>query len=81
MVTREQLAVMLYRYAGQPASSASISSFADAGQVSGWAEEAIRWAVGAGILSGDGSRLNPDGQATRAEAASMLMRFMTTMSK
>lgn len=77
MVTREQLAMMLYRYAGQPPVSISALSFADADQVSNWSKEAIQWAVDAGILSGDGSRLNPGGQATRAEAASMLMRFVT----
>ena len=81
MVTREQLAVMLYRYAGQPGASTAALSFSDADQVSGWAEDAIRWAVGAGILSGDGSRLTPGGQATRAEAASMIMRFMRIMDK
>lgn len=78
-VSREQLAAMLYRYVllnGKPEASGDLSQFKDAGEVSGWALEAVKWAVGEGILSGKGNGvLDPKGSATRAEVASMLMRF------
>lgn len=78
-VTREQLAAILYRYAqvkGQDTAMAGdLSGFAD--QPSGWASEPVRWAVGAGLLSGKGGGvLNPTGNATRAETAAMLMRYL-----
>lgn len=78
-VTREQLAAILYRYAqvkGQDTALAGdLSGFAD--QPSGWASEPVRWAVGAGLLSGKGGGvLNPTGNATRAETAAMLMRYL-----
>ena len=75
-ITREQLAVMLYRYAGSPATEGSLSSFADAASVSAWAQEGMEWAVAEGILTGkNGSVLDPQGTASRAEVAMMLMRF------
>ncbi len=80
-VTREQLAAMLWRYAGSPAGGAGLESFSDAGTVSGWAEGAVRWAVSAGILNGSGGRLNPTGTATRAEVAVMLTRFAQSLEK
>ena len=78
-VTREQLAAILYRYAqvkGQDTAMAGdLSGFAD--QPSGWASEPVRWAVGAGLLSGKGGGvLDPTGNATRAETAAMLMRYL-----
>ena len=76
-VTREQLAVILYRYAGAPAADASaLDSFSDRGQVSSWAGDAMAWAVSAGIIQGNGAGLNPGGTATRAEVAAILMRFV-----
>ena len=76
-VTREQLALMLWRYAGSPAVSSGELEFSDADQVSGWALEAMRWAVEQGILSGTGSgQLSPRGLATRAQAAQMLKNFI-----
>lgn len=76
-VTREQLAIMLWRYAGRPAPSAPSLSFSDAGAVSEWAVPAVRWAVDRGILRGrDNGCLDPGGKVTRAEAASMLVRFL-----
>ncbi len=76
-ITREQLAVMLWRYAGSPASSYGLDSFSDAAQISGWALEAMRWANENGIVNGYGDgTLNPAGNATRAEAAQMLKRFL-----
>lgn len=79
-ITREQLAVILYRYAqskGYPAAlNGVLDDFHDADRVSAWAHDALRWATGAGIVSGkNGGLLDPVGQATRAEVASMLMRF------
>lgn len=75
-VTREQLATMLWRYAGEPASSYSLSAFTDADSVSSWAEPAMRWAVENGIITGvTESTLVPQGTATRAQCAAMLMRF------
>ena len=82
-ITREQLAVMLHRYAQHEGYDVSISedtnilSYADAFTVSEYAVSALQWACGAGIISGtgDGSTLTPQGEATRAQAATVLMRF------
>ena len=76
-VTREQLAVMLWKYAGSPEASDKALDFTDADQANSYAQEALRWAVESGILNGyaDG-RLAPGGTATRAEAAQMLKNFM-----
>lgn len=76
-VTREQFAVMLWRYAGSPAASGSALSFVDANQASSYAIEALCWAAENGVLNGhDDGRLDPDGLATRAQAAQMLKNFM-----
>lgn len=75
-ITREQLAAMLWRYAGEPAAEGTLDGFADAGRAGPWAVDALRWAVERGILTGRGGGvLDPTGQATRAEAAAMLMRY------
>ena len=82
-ITREQLAVMLHRYAQHEGCDVSIGedtnilSYADAFDVSEYAVSALQWACGAGIISGtgDGSTLTPQGEATRAQAATVLMRF------
>ena len=76
-VTREQFIVMLWRYAGSPKASRRDLEFADAAQVSDYAQEALCWAVENGVLKGNGSgQLVPGGTATRAEAAQMLKNFM-----
>lgn len=76
-VTREQLAIMLWRYAGRPVSPDAPLSFSDAGAVSKWAVPSVRWAAARGILRGRGDgRLDPGGKVARAEAASMLVRFL-----
>ena len=76
-VTREQLATMLWRYAGEPASSYSLSAFTDAGSVSGYAATAMAWAVEHGIITGvTDTTIEPQGTATRAQCAAMLMRFV-----
>lgn len=75
-ITREQLAAMLYRAAGSPAVSGNLSGWADAENVSPWAQDAIAWAVETGIISGtSATTLSPQGTATRAQAAVILMRF------
>lgn len=75
-VTREQLAVMLWRYAGEPVSGGELS-FTDAGQVSDYALTAIRWAVKNGVLNGTGNGvLDPKGYATRAQVAQMLKNYL-----
>lgn len=80
-ITREQLAAMLYRFAKlkncDASAAASLSGFTDASSVSGWALDAMQWAVGAGLVNGRSTTLLvPQGSATRAEVASILMRFM-----
>ena len=81
-ITREQLAAMLYRYAAHKqmnvtASTDALNQFADGDKVSGWAEDAVAWAAEAGILTGKtGGLLDPQGTATRAEVAVILMRFV-----
>ena len=78
-LTREQLATMLYRYAGSPAVSGTITGFVDAASVSDWALDAMTWAVENGIITGSNGKLNPRNNATRAEVAAMLMRFIQQM--
>ena len=75
-VTREQLAVMLWRYAGQPAAGHAALALADADAASGYAREALCWAVENHILSGSGGMLLPGGAASRAQAAQMLKSFL-----
>ena len=75
-ITREQLAAMLYRYAGEPDGAADLSAYADTGSVSAYAEKAVQWCVKNGILTGKtSSTLAPEATATRAECAAMLQRF------
>ena len=80
-ITREQMVVMLYNYAKfkgyDVTASADLSAFADTASVSAWAQPAMQWAVAEGYISGMGdSQLAPQGTATRAEIASVIMRFM-----
>ena len=75
-ITREQMAAMLWRYAGSPKVDGSLSSFVDEAQTNDWAQPAMIWAVEQGLIAGVGNdRLEPRGQATRAQAATILMRF------
>lgn len=81
-VTREQLAAILYRYAQYKKYDVSVGedtnilSYNDAQSISSYAIPAIQWACGAGVVTGkSGSKLDPKGNATRAEVAAMLMRF------
>ena len=76
-ITREQLAVMLWRYAGEPTPPNLRLNFADADNVSNWAETAMRWAVDKGIINGKGNGiLDPGGWATRAEVAQVLKNYL-----
>ncbi len=77
-ITREQLVVMLYRYAGEPNAGGSLTGFSDSANVSSWAQQAMAWAVSSGIVGGSNGALNPQSGATRAEVAQMLMNFVTT---
>lgn len=84
VITREQLASILYRYAGykgyDTASEKPLDGFRDAAQVSAYAGEALRWACGSGLINGmDGNRLAPQGSATRAQVAAILMRFLSAL--
>ncbi len=83
-ITREQLATMLYRFAGKPATSGSLSAFPDRGQVhTDWAdtENAMKWCVEKGIMSGDNGRLKPQANATRYEVAKMISVFVDVTGK
>ena len=76
-ITREQLAVMLWRYAGSPAATDKELHFTDADKASGYALEALRWAVENGVMIGKGNgQLAPQGLATRGQVAQMLMNFL-----
>ena len=80
-VTREQIAAILYRYEGSPTVTGSLSGYPDQAQVSSFAVTAMQWAVGTGIITGvtSGGRttLSAKGNATRAQVAVMLHRFLT----
>ena len=82
IITREQMAAMLWRYAGSPKVDGSLSSFTDGAQTSSWAQPAMIWAVEQSLITGAGNdRLEPRGQATRAQAATVLMRFAKDMAQ
>ena len=78
-ITREQLVTVLYRYAESKgydvSASADLSGYPDAGQVQDYAQPAMAWAVAEGIVEGVDGNLNPTGDATRAQIATILMRF------
>ncbi|MBR1930193.1 MAG: S-layer homology domain-containing protein [Lachnospiraceae bacterium] len=89
-ITREQLALMLYKYASwdggydMTANAGLINQYADGAKADSWAKDALNWALTQGIMSGKGSgkdittyRLDPQGTATRAECATMLMKLLT----
>ena len=80
-LTREQLATMLYRYAGEPEVTGSITGFSDADKISDWATDAMFWATQTGLIGGMGDgRLAPQGTATRAQVAAILARFVAAMN-
>ena len=77
-LSREQMAVMLYRYAGSPAVEAdALAGYSDAKQVQPWAKDAMSWAVSNGIITGIGdNQLAPQGEATRAQLAAIVHRML-----
>lgn len=80
-ITREQLVTMLWRYSGAPGVELLLTA-PDAGKISSWAMDAMRWAVSEGIIEGDETgAVNPTGSATRAEAAAIFMRFAEGLEK
>lgn len=86
-ITREQVALILYRYATYKGYDSktrnNLSTYPDASKVSGFAKEAVQWAVGSGIISGknNGTILDPQGNASRAECATMIVRFNKLYNK
>ena len=81
----EQLAARLYRYAKlkgyDVSASADLSGCSDAAKVNTYAVDAMRWAVAEGLIQGMGGKLNPQSTATRAQVATILMRFLELYSK
>jgi hypothetical protein len=79
-ISRQQLAVMLYRYAGEPETNGSLTSFSDADSASAYASAALAWAVENGIITGTTTgKLDPQGAATRAQVAAMIARYVSTI--
>ena len=91
LITREQVATILYRYAAdykkmdlsKSKVAGDLSKFEDADSVSEWAKEALAWANGAGVITGkdNGTRIDPQGNASRAECAAMIQRFIAFTEK
>ncbi|MBE7003325.1 MAG: hypothetical protein E7425_03445, partial [Ruminococcaceae bacterium] len=84
LITREQFAAILYRYAQSKGQGFTgmwmfLLDYSDASSVSSWADEAMHWMVMKGIVNGMDGKLNPQGTLTRAQAATMLMRFLELM--
>lgn len=79
-ITREQMALMMFRYANylqlDTAARGNLYEFPDADRVSGFAWEAVEWAVGGGLITGDQGNINPRGSAERGQCAIIIMRFM-----
>jgi len=84
-ITREQMAAILYRYAQKKGFNTSrkgnLSAFSDHNKVSAYAVDAIAWAVGEGIIGGSDGKLDPQGNATRAQVSTILMRFIENFVK
>lgn len=84
-ITREQMAVLLYNYAKfkgyDVTASGDLTAFSDGEKVSGWAEYAMKWAVGEKLINGSNNALNPLGTASRAEVAQILMNFGQNVAK
>ena len=81
-ITREQLAVMLWRYAGNPIAAENTLAFNDANGVSDYAKEAMQWANAEGLITGKtGNVIDAKGKATRAEVATILMRYLENTAK
>ena len=75
-ITREQLAAVLYRYAGEPAALGNLTAYIDAKDVSQYALSALKWAIGEKIVTGIDNRLAPQETATRAQIATVFFRYL-----
>ena len=76
-VTREQLALILFNYVNRPETPSAELTFSDADSASAWSVDALKWAVGSGLISGkDNNMLDPQGTATRAEVAQIIANFI-----
>ena len=85
-ITREQLVAMLFRYAVKNGLEAvtlseNLTQFTDASDISAWAVSAMQWAVGQGLIQGSNGQLRPQANASRAEVATILMRFCKVLCK
>ena len=85
-ITREQLVAMLFRYAVKNGLEAvtlseNLTQFTDASNISAWAVSAMQWAVGQGLIQGLNGQLRPQANASRAEVATILMRFCELLNK
>ena len=81
-ITREQLVTMLWRYAGSPAATGGVDNFADAASISSYALEAMAWAVETGLIVGFGDNtIAPQNDATRAQVATILMRYIQNIEE
>ena len=85
-ITREQLVTMLFRYAVKNGLEAvtlseNLTQFTDASDISAWAVSAMQWAVGQGLIQGSNGQLRPQANASRAEVATILMRFCEVLCK
>ena len=84
-ITREQMAAILYRYCNgrgiDTSKQGSLSGFPDAGKVSSYATTALQWTVAEGIIGGSDGKLLPQGNATRAQVATILMRFIENIAE
>ena len=85
-ITREQLVAMLFRYAVKNGLEAvtlseNLTQFTDASDISAWAVSAMQWAVGQGLIQGSNGQLRPQANASRAEVATILMRFCEVLCK
>ncbi|MGN1307354.1 MAG: S-layer homology domain-containing protein, partial [Faecousia sp.] len=84
-ITREQMAAILFRYAGKKCIDTSkrgdLSGFPDSGKISAWAKDAMQWTVAEQIINGSDGKLLPQGNATRAQVAAILMRFIENIVK
>ena len=75
-VSRQDLLTMLYRLCGQPGTSGNLSGFSDPDQISGYARNAVAWAVENGILKGDQGKIMPQATATREQVVAFLVRYI-----
>lgn len=81
-ISRQQLVTILWRAAGSPKADGTLASYADASSVANYAKEALAWAVKAGIVSGtDAKNLSPESDASRAQVAAILMRYLQNLAK